>query len=190
MLYVRSPQKIPEDLAANASIETIQGQLSDLANIEKAMQGADAVVSLLGPTPPFHFPNAPIAHALSDIVDIMHKLHVRRILIVATPSAPDPNDKFSITFGILVNMIAVLGRNSYKEEVAIGKTIREKGKELDWTLVRVPLLTNKPGKETVAGYVGDGKTGSTLSRSAMAKFMVDELVKPEWVKKAPLVSAA
>jgi len=71
----------------------------------------------------------------------------------------------------------------------VGEVIRTKGDALDWTIVRLPILTNIDSEEVVAGHVGDGKTGIYLSRKAYAAFTVHEVEKKEWVKEAPLISS-
>ena len=44
-LFVRTPGKIPEDIASRTRV--IQGHLGDQKALEEAMHGVDAVVSLL-----------------------------------------------------------------------------------------------------------------------------------------------
>ena len=81
--------------------------------------------------------------------------------------------------------------NIYKDVVAIGETVRTEGADLDWTIVRVPLLNHKDEREVIAGYVGDGKTGVNLARVGFAAFVMKELHdSPQWVKKCPLISSA
>ena len=81
----------------------------------------------------------------------------------------------------------MLAYTAYSEFVAIGETIR--ASELDWTIVRVPVLTSHNNKEVIAGYVGDGKTKTTLARVGFSSFTLKELEKNEWTKKAPLISS-
>lgn len=59
---------------------------------------------------------------------------------------------------------------------------------LDWTIVRVPMLTDDPptGKVRV-GYVGKG-TGSRISRADMADFMLRQLADTTYRHKAPAIS--
>jgi len=72
--------------------------------------------------------------------------------------------------------------------VAIGETVRAE-KEIQWTIGRVPILTDKDDDESIAGYVGDGKTKAWLSRKALAAFVVQELAKNQWIQQQPLVSS-
>jgi len=190
VLYVRSPQKLPEDLATHAAVTVIKGNLDDLPALSRAMDGVHAVLSALGPSVrkgPFHPSGTPLAHGYAHMVAAMLANGVPRLVALGTASITDPNDKFSYQFWLLVNGVAAFARNAYKDMVAIGETIRGEGAELEWTIARVPVLTDKESKEAIAGYVGDGRTKTTLSRAAFASFVLGELEKNEWVKKAPLV---
>jgi len=187
--YARSPEKLPESISSHASVTIVQGELTDVAKLTKALEGVDAVLSALGPNSPSHPSDTPIARAYTVIIDAMKTQRVKRLIASATPSAKDEHDRFSLTFTLLVAGIWTFARPAYNDIVAIGQTIRSQGDELDWTIVRVPFLTDKETKDVVAGYVGDGKTGATLSRAGFAAFFVQELEKGEWIKKAPLISS-
>ncbi|KAF5377229.1 hypothetical protein D9615_006343 [Tricholomella constricta] len=193
ILYVRSPEKVPDDLKANSSIIVVQGQLDDKEALMKAMEGVDVVLSALGPSVrkgPFHPSNTPLAHAYSSVIEIMHQNGIKRLICLGTASITDPADKFSLAFSILVNGVATLARNAYNDVVAIGKNVRTQGADLDWTIVRVPVLTDKESEEVIAGYVGDGKTGTFLSRAGFAAFVVGEIERKQWIQKAPLICSA
>lgn len=190
VLYVRSPEKLPEDISTHPAVTVVKGDLNDLHAISNALDGVQAVISALGPSVksgPFHPSGTPLAHGYSHVIAAMLAHNVTRLIALGTASIKDPNDKFNYQFWILVNAVATFARNAYKDVVAIGETIRGEGAELEWTIARVPVLTDKESKEVVAGYVGDGKTKTTLSRAAFAAFVIDELDKNEWIKKAPLV---
>ncbi|KAG5636566.1 hypothetical protein H0H81_007618 [Sphagnurus paluster] len=193
VLYVRSPNKVPDNIKENASITIVQGQLDDNETLSKALQGADVVLSALGPSVrrgPFHPSNTPLAHAYSTVIVLMHELGVKRLICLGTASITDPADKFNLAFSILINGVATFARNAYNDVVAIGKNVRTQGVDLDWTIVRVPILTNSDSEEVIAGYVGDGKTNTFLSRAGFAAFVVEEIERREWVQKAPLICSA
>jgi nucleoside-diphosphate-sugar epimerase len=192
VVYARSPEKLSEDISSNPSVVIIKGQLSDSDNVSKAMEGVHAVISALGPKVtkgPLYPSGTPLAHAYSSIIDIMHKHNVKRLIALGTASIKDPNDKFDSKFWALINAVATLARNAYKEMVAIGEVIRAEGDKLVWTIARVPVLGSQDSKEVVAGYVGDGKTGVFLTRAAFGAFLIQELEKNEWSRKAPLISS-
>jgi putative NADH-flavin reductase len=190
ILYVRSPQKVPDDIKTNSSVTVIHGQLDDVDALSKAIKGVDIVLSTLGPSVkqgPFHRSDTPLAHAYARIIDLMHDHHVQRLICLGTASITDPIDKSSLVFSGLVNGVAMLARPAYKDVVAIGETVRTVGSDLDWTIVRVPILTEKETKEIYAGYIGDSQLGTFLSRAGFAAFVVDEIEKRAWVHKAPMI---
>lgn len=133
--------------------------------------------------------NTPLAHAYSGIIRVMHKHSVKRLICLGTASIKDPHDKFSAVFWTMVNTVKTFAYNAYKDVVAIGETVKAEN-DLAWTIVRVPVLTNGDSKSVVAGYIGDGSVGSSLARAGFAAFVVAELEKNEWTKKAPLISSA
>ncbi|KAI0358967.1 NAD-P-binding protein [Trametes cingulata] len=192
IVYARSPQKLPESVRKSPAVTVVEGQLTEADKLSEAMNGVHAVLSALGPAVkngPFHPSNTPLAHAYSVIIDIMRKRDLKRLILLGTPSMKDEHDKFSLQFTVLVSGVSLFAHNAYKDVVAIGQTVRTSGEDLIWTIARVPILTEKPDKTFVAGYVGDGKVGTRLSRAAFAAFVLQELESNEWCKKAPLISS-
>jgi hypothetical protein len=60
--------------------------------------------------------------------------------------------------------------------------------DLDWTLVRVPMLTNEPPAGDVkVGYLGKG-VGSRISRADIAAFMVKQADSDTYLRQAPVIS--
>ncbi|KAJ3980162.1 NAD-P-binding protein [Lentinula detonsa] len=175
VLFVRSPQKIPNDLSTDSRVTVITGQLTDTESLAKAIEGVDAVCSALGPSVkkgPFH-----------PVIDVMRMHGVKR-----TASIPAPEDKTDIKFAVLVTGISTFARNAYKDVVAIGEII-SKQDDLDWIIVRVPLLSDKPNRDVVAGFIGDGKINTGLTRIGFAVFVVAQLNDNEsiWIRKAPMI---
>lgn len=60
---------------------------------------------------------------------------------------------------------------------------------LDWTIFRVPFLTEKPGDIKVeAGLMGpDYKGGFELSRVSLVKWVLEEIREPKWIHGAPVL---
>jgi putative NADH-flavin reductase len=189
VVYARSPEKVPEDLANNASVTLIKGTLEELDKAEAAVQDVDAVISALGPLAT-HPSNTPIATFYGHLIDYMNKYNVKRLIVLGTASSKDPNDKFSLQFQAMIIGVRTFANAAYRDIVAIGNIMRTKGTDLDWTIVRVPILTNADTEGVIAGYVGDGKIGTILSRKAFAAFAIGEIEKREWVQKAPMISNA
>ncbi|EPS93806.1 NAD-binding protein [Fomitopsis schrenkii] len=189
VIYARSPGKVPDAIATDPAVTVVEGQLTDAEALTRAMQGVDAVLSALGPGP-FHPSDTPLAHAYSLIIDVMKRQGVRRLIALGTPSMKDEHDQFSIVFSALISGVALFAHNAYNDIVAIARVIRTEGTELEWTIARVPILNDSDNKEVVAGYVGDGKTKTTLARAGFSYFVVSELQSSDWCRKSPLISSA
>ncbi|KAJ3575916.1 hypothetical protein NP233_g791 [Leucocoprinus birnbaumii] len=191
VVYARSPQKLPADLNSTAypTLIIIKGDLSDKEAIERALEGVDVVLSALGPL--FGQPSdTPLARGYGLVIDAMEKNGIKRLIALGTTSIADPADKSSLAYTLMINAVKTGARSMYKDIVAVGETIRSRGQNLDWTLVRVPILTNSDNTKVIAGSVGDGKVGTTLSRKGFATFVVEEVKQRQWVKKAPLITSA
>jgi len=192
VVYARSPQKLPEYLREHQNVTIVKGELQDAAQLEKALEGAEAVISSLGPSAkngPFHPGGTPLAKAYVLLIELMRKQSVKRLIALGTASNKDPNDKFNLVFFTLVSGVATFAHSAYKDIVAIGNAVRASD-DLSWTLVRVPLLTEEESSLYWAGYIGDGKIRTHLSRKAFAQFTIDELEGSTWVHKAPMLSNA
>lgn len=113
----------------------------------------------------------------------------KRIILLGTVSIPDPADKRDLAIWTLVQGVKLTAYDAYADEVAIGETVRREGDGVEWTIVRVPLLTKSEVEHTVAGYVGGPKMGTFVSRAGFAAFCLNELSRREWVMKAPMLSS-
>jgi len=61
--------------------------------------------------------------------------------------------------------------------------------DLEWTIVRLPVLNNKPKQGRVnSGYLGKGKVNLSLARADLADFLPARLVDDTFVQKAPEIS--
>ena len=188
VVYARSPEKLPADISSNENLVIVKGQLTDEEALTKALQGVDVVLSALGPVVPGQPAGNPVATGYGVILPIMKQVGVKRILLLGAASIVDENDRSSIKYQSLIWSLSTFVPKVYSDVVAIGEVIKTQGDGLDWTIVRVPFLTNKDTTATIAGYVGDGKVGMTLSRRAFAAFMVGEIEKREWVHKCPMLT--
>src|SRR5271168_1722787 len=181
--YARNPSK----LAGKSSIlRIVSGELSNAAAITKAIEEQDAVVSLLGPKPGAK--GRPLGAGMSVIANAMQATGVRRLIATSTPSSPDPADRSALSFRLAVRLIRALQPDGYADIVASAEVVRSS--QLDWTLVRLPMLTSKDGSAPPAvGYVGSpGLRLFWLSRNVLADFVLSQLNDRTWLCKAPLIS--
>jgi len=182
--YARNPSKISYQ---HSNLSLVKGELSNAQSISNAIKGADAVISLLGPKGK-SVPSLPLAQGTRNIIEAMKVHGVKRLIAIATSSASDPNDKFQFGFSMATLMVKLLVRTAYDEFVSISEIIRKSS--LDWTIVRLPMLTDKPQKNKIAAdYLGSGKVNLFwLNRNDLADFIIEQLNDKTYLRKAPVVS--
>jgi putative NADH-flavin reductase len=186
---VRNPASVPD------SVRTVTADLSSSpsAVLQSAVQGADAVLSGLGPR---SSADAGItARGTQAIIQAMKATDVRRIVVVsaapvgtvASPGRPhppknDPGDGFWMR-NLLGPMIKTVLRKHYADLAVMEDALRDSG--LDWTSVRPPQLVDKPFTGTYRTALDQNLRGGVkISRADVAHFMLAVLERPETVGRA------
>jgi hypothetical protein len=163
--------------------------LTDPQAIAGAVKDADAVISLLGPPskPALgRFDVAPILEGYRHIVAATETQGVRRLVALGTPSITDAADRWEPALSILVVAGKRFKPAAYQTMVGIGEIVC--ASDLDWTIVRVPLLTDGPRTERInVGTLGD-KAGIRLSRANAAAYFLQQAQDTTRVGQAPLIT--
>jgi putative NADH-flavin reductase len=180
--YARTVSNLPSHHALSA----VKGELSDVEALKRAINGADAVISTLGPRQnrPDQVPL--FGAALEAIIKAMQAHGVRRLVSISGAAVLLPGDQ--VTFGRRVVRGVMLTFLKYavlaKEREA--EIIRASG--LDWTLVRPPRIL--PGPPTGKYRVfADRPPSSKISQGDVADFMLRCASNAEWVRQAPILGA-
>ena len=118
--YVRNPAKL--DLTPLPDLSSVtDGELTDADASQRAIHGADAVISALGPSLARKATGMPLIDGTRTIVDAMREEGVERYIGMATPSLRDPRD----TGSLLGRLVPFMGRTSlpraYRELLAMSK---------------------------------------------------------------------
>jgi hypothetical protein len=181
--FARTPSKIS---IQHNNLLILKGELTDSDNIEAVLIDADAVISVLGPGAKTK--KLVIADGTKNIIAAMEKLGIKRLIASATPSYKDAEDKFQLGFAFGVFMIKTMLNGSYQNIVETCKIIANS--KLEWTIVRLPMLSNKPpsGKLSI-GFTGDGHVKLfSLSRADLADFLIQQLEDKTYLRQAPVIS--
>ncbi len=155
--------------------------LRDAETLTPAVRGADAVLSAVGPHGRNDGPVA--APATAAILAAMSATGVRRIVAVsaAPVGAPAPGDGF-LGRRILMPLIGALLRPVYDDLAAMERELQDSG--LEWTVVRPPRLTNKPGAGVYRRTVGRNLDHAyAISRADTAHAMLAALGDPSTVRQ-------
>ena len=179
----------PAKLATRDGLTLIEGQLTDPAAIGRAVTNADAVISLLGPPSKPAWKRvevAPILDGYRTIVAAMATHGVKRMVALGTPNITDPADRREPAFSLLVAIGKRIRPAAYTIMVGIGEIVR--ASDLDWTIVRVPLLNDGPRTERInVRTIGD-KGGIRLSRANAAAYFLQQAQDTSRINQAPLVT--
>lgn len=180
---VRSPGKLTVE---DDHLEVIVAELDDAPAIRKAVDGADAVISALGPAIDPFLRSGPLTEAMRTIVAAMHESDVRRLVALATVSVPDPRDRPGLIDRLVPVGIGLLIPGALREIQGISEVVTTS--ELDWTLARITAPIDIPTNGTLrAGFLG-GDVGAPMARTDVAAFLVDQLTDDRFVGASPAIS--
>jgi hypothetical protein len=172
-------------------VRVVEGALTDERALKDAMTGVDTVVSFLGaPVSLSAFiwrtKTTPIADSFPTVFRAMRAQGAKRILALSTPSYKVSSEEKSWTVWLLGCMPPIFVPQGNAEMVAIARNVAAQS-DFDWTVFRVPHLNNGPADlPLAAGLLGPDYRGTMeLSRASLARWVMEEIRKGEWIKGAP-----
>lgn len=178
---VRTPSKMP---VHDERLRLVQGDVMNSADVDKVVQGSDAVISVIGHTR--GSPKDMQTVAIKNMLAAMNKYGVKRLVSLTGAGVAVPQDKpkfmnHVITFLLKLFSGDVLTDAEHHYEVL-------QSSPLDWTIVRGPMLNEGPhsGKYRV-GWVGVN-TGTRISRADVADFLLKQLTDNTYLREAPMIS--
>lgn len=180
--FVRTPAKMP---IAHERLTLVQGDAMQYDDVDNAIApDTDAVISVLAPTK--NSPSDMLPRAAQNIIDVMTKKGVQRLIYMTGAGVRAPQDKPGLfDHFIRFALQTFAGDVLEQSEQAVDKV---RASDLHWTIVRAPMLTNGDHSgEYRVGWVGVG-TGPRLARADAADFILSELEKDEHLQQAPVIS--
>jgi putative NADH-flavin reductase len=183
----------PKGLSGEARVVTADLAAPDPVALKSAVEGADAVLSGLGPRS-----NAEAGIASQGtraVVQAMKEAGVRRIVVVSAapigtvpspgrPNPPkhDPGDGFFMR-NLFSHVPKLMFREQYAHLALMEDILRDSG--LDWTALRPPRLTDKAltGIYRTA-YRQNPRRGLSISRADVAHLMLHVLDQPEAIQQS------
>jgi len=180
--FARSPEKLT---GFTDQLEIVQGDARNAGKVAEAVSGAEAVISVLGPTE--NRPVFAVSKGTENILSAMKDQGVERLILSAGAGVGDPQDTPRLFNRLIDFLLKLFSRWVYEDMVRTVEQVRSS--DLQWTVVRVPMLVDGEETEKVqVGYVGKGM-GPRVSRADLAAFMLDQLSSSEYVQQAPAISS-
>jgi putative NADH-flavin reductase len=166
--FVRAPQSVA---LRHEHLMAVKGNATDENQLYDAMQNHDAVLSALGPREVFK-PSSLLHDSALATTRAMQRSGVKRLLILSA-AAHFP--------GVPNRIVSFILRNHMRDSLAMEKVVQDSG--LDWTIARPPRLTQKQYTIYRSREDAAPRIGFTLSRKAVAAFMLDVIEQKKHVRK-------
>jgi putative NADH-flavin reductase len=172
--FVRNPAKLANK---GEGITIVTGDIYNLTDVERSIQGQDAVICTLGAR---NLKKTMIRTVGTvNIINAMKKNKVRRLIVVSAMGVGESWNSLS-----MVNKLffAILLKSTREDHEAQEAAVKESG--LDWTIIRPSGLVNAP--RTGVYSVGENIRAKTsqIPRSDVADLILNDLEERALVHKA------
>ena len=186
--HVTAVVRNPTKLSTAVPVVVADLAVEDPATLAPAVEGADAVLSGLGPRATADRDIA--SRGTRAIVAALRATNTRRLVVVsaapigtvASPGRPapprhDPGDGFVMRH-LLAPPLKAAFRRPYADLALMEDLVRDSG--LDWTVARPPRLTDGPLTASYrTAYGRNVRRGLRVSRADVAHLMLAVLDRPE-----------
>jgi putative NADH-flavin reductase len=180
-VLVRTPAKLS---MPSPQLKVIQGDSLDALSVTRTLEGAEVVLSALGPikgSPPnlMQLTN-------QNLVQALNALSQKRLIILTGAGVPDAHDQPKLVDKIFTTLLKLTAAQTLLDSQNGVQVVQNT--DLDWTVVRAPRLTDAAMTATYkVGYVGKD-SGTQISRADVAHFMLSQITDRKWLRKMPMIS--
>jgi putative NADH-flavin reductase len=176
--YARNRESVK---LVHSNLRIVEGQLNEKDKLKSVIAGADACISALGGASltkhSFEF-----MQGIGNIISAMEEEKVKRLIYLSSLGVGDSRYFIPqpIRFFIIDLMLRVPMADHNTNEGRITKS------RLDWTIIRPGGLTNgaKTGNLKHGSESPKLKGSSSISRSNVAAFMLNQLTNSQYVNKS------
>jgi putative NADH-flavin reductase len=175
----------PARITANSDqLRVVAGDVRDVEAVRHVVDGVEGVISVLGQTHP-PTPDLLVTGA-RNIIAAMHSAEVRRLVYLTGAGVWDTQDQRTFTRKLIRGLMYRFAREVLRDSEAAVQAI--KSSDLQWTIVRVPRLTDAPrtGKPRVTL---SKPAGMVISRADVAAFLLCETLERRFVNQLPFVTS-
>lgn len=154
-------------------LQVVDGDARDAQTVERAVAGADAVISVLALMASDREPE--LSEATSTVIDVARRSGVRRIVVTANNDA--------LTDREVTGEYAAHAREHRRNRAAL------KGSGLDWTIGAAPWVTDDPPTGSYQAVLDAKAPGKRLGAADFATWALDAIEHDEWIGHVVGVSA-
>lgn len=179
-LLLRNPETFS---IQNPLLEIMQGDVQNQDDIRALLEGCDAVISALGmgKTPK---QTSIFSQSTTNIIQAMTEQNVQRYLVLTGLNVDTKFDKKSLKSKFATDWMYT----NYPLTTADKQREYEllKASNLDWTLVRLPIIEQTEERNEVVVSLEDC-LGDKISATDLADFLINQLFDNQYFKKSPFI---
>jgi len=180
----RHPETFP---LQGLRLQVMRGDVYDLASVEQAVAGQDAVLSTLG-VPFTRKPITLYSQGIAHIIAAMNRYGVRRLACIsssATGGEHDTGGGFLFDKVLQPIVMSTIGRTTYADMARMEALVTKS--DLEWVIVRPSGLFETP---VVTAYrVAETEIrGQFTSRTDLADFMLRQATSDHYLRKVMAIA--
>jgi putative NADH-flavin reductase len=179
--HARTPSKLP---FSDDRLAVVEGDVYTGDGVSEAVDGADAVVSLLGQTG--DGPDDLLSVAGDHVTDAMAEHGVSRYVTLVGAGVREEGESPSFSGKVMGTLLKLLAREVLAD--AAEHVDRVRATDLDWTVIRAPRLVDGDPEGYRAGDIDLGF--ESVARADVAAFALDCLEDDLHVGEMPKVGPA
>ncbi|MDQ5932687.1 MAG: hypothetical protein QG649_772 [Patescibacteria group bacterium] len=180
--HVRAGIRGPSPFKSNNKLQTIECDATNIEEVTRLIDRCDAVVSLIG-----HVKGSKSdvqTTATNTIVRAMQVAGIRRFVSLTGVGVWVPGDRFKSFIDISNWLAARVGVKRFDDGIEHARVLR--ASPLDWTVLRVALLTDgQPGKFSLKT---NGLVKIPTPRREVSRAILRVLERNEFVKESPVIT--
>lgn len=178
---------------AHNQLHIFEGSPADIAAVEQAMHGCEAVLSALNISRTSDFPCAALrtpkdflSDTMNKIIAVCNTLRCKRIVVATAWGVNETKKEIPGWFRWFIDNSNI--KYPYLDHGVVENLL--KASSLDWTVIRpVGLINSSKEKKVRVSFNGLPKPGLTISRRNVARFMIAALEENVYIKELPTISA-
>ena len=174
-ILARKPMEVP------AGVRVVVGDVRDRAAVRQALAGAEAVLQCLGVGGMGDGrPNSLVPDATALILDEMKAVSLRRIVCMGNVGVPGSGAylvRFVVAPLLARKLLPILASKVRMEAIL-------RASQMDWTVVRMPVLTEKPDRKQIKISPEGRAPGMSITTGDAADFMLDIIEKRQFLGSA------
>lgn len=184
-VITRMPQQIGIN---NELLHVLEGNVLNQAFMNKVLAGKDAVINCLGIGGKGNGKqNTLLSDATHILIQSMHKNKVSRLIAMSNIGAGDSEHFHPWVFRkIILPYFMPWLQTIIEDKNRLEPLIQQSG--LDWTIVRLPNINDKPAKKHIHTTLDGKGLKLSITNEDTAQFLVQQLTDIKFVHQTPSIS--